>query len=421
MSTRPGRPITGGWVEMPGKRQRAKAGEGILGLVGDIVGLPLGGLAKPSSSRYGAGKGMPVTQPEAGCPAWERVGDPASPNWAPVLMPFDSDGAPPQPPGVMQMPPPPYGSGPPLPGVPLMPHMKTKPFDPLQPQTMTWAQEVWTRENSLRRPTLKGVPYVLTPKGLWNATPRLPRFQTQNEPATIDPFPPRPAPQFEPDSRQPEPDEKAVFRVYEGKQEEGGLLKMLMNKLKDKFRGAPALEIEAFGRLIKEEPDWMKRYMAGKIAFDDLIHPRPCPYGPDAPPCGKAGTARRVAAAGTQAGASGSSAAAPGSPAASGSSASAKSQGAAAQAAAAEPEQQGEEDEAPAEHEELEKEWRPPAPPDWETERRKRWSRFWLDFARELPETRPARRCAQRARAFPGTGTTSTRRSGPSAWRAPGT
>merc|ERR1711920_232800 len=83
------------------------------------------------------------------------------------------------------------------------PEMK---FDPSAPPTLDWGQEQWLRENSLRRQTLHGYPFVLTPNGRQTLTPRLGRFDEDNEPGTLDPVLPRPA---------PSPDPKKMIRGQE--------------------------------------------------------------------------------------------------------------------------------------------------------------------------------------------------------------
>merc|ERR1740117_1953670 len=64
---------------------------------------------------------------------------------------------------------------------------------------MSFDQEVWLYQNSMRHKTLKGFPEALSPSGIRNATPRLSgaiegaRFQEDVlAPATLDPFLPRP-------------------------------------------------------------------------------------------------------------------------------------------------------------------------------------------------------------------------------------
>lgn len=207
-------------------------------------------------------------------------------------------------------------------------------LDPGKPPKLSWPQEQWMRENSLRRPTLPGFPHVLTRGGIRNATPRLPRFAKENEPATIDPRLPRPAPMVDP-SRVPRGSEQdAVFRAYDGKQDGGGFLKASV--------GEKTLEFKAFRKLLDVEPDWMSRFMSGKIVEDDL----------------NAGPVPMAAKPGSQ------SAALAG-PGASGASAKA-------------------EDEV----------WHPPPPPDFAAEHRDRWRGFWRALEGELrwdQEGQPAR------------------------------
>merc|ERR1712079_880336 len=86
-------------------------------------------------------------------------------------------------------------------------------FDFGNPPELTWPQQRWLRDHSLRRQTLKGYPRVLTPKGLEYATPRLGRFEEQNEPATLDPYLPRPS------AARPVPhgteDDKTALQAYD--------------------------------------------------------------------------------------------------------------------------------------------------------------------------------------------------------------
>lgn len=233
-----------------------------------------------------------------------------------------------------------------------------KPFDPLKPPKLTWKQEVWTREHSLRRPTVPGYPYVLTPAGMRNAVPRLPRFAEENEAATIDPHLPRPAPKLNPDAVPYRNPEKAVFRVYDGKQEGGGILKNIGKAIAAKLVGGTKLEFLAFWKLIQAEPDWVKRYLRGQIVFDDL-NAGTLPGGP----------AKTVQQALQLIG---------------------RQPGGAKAGAAAGAEVVEDNDRMKLQ----EPKWQPPAPPDFGEERRQRWLRFWRDFAAEnhhAPEGVPVR------------------------------
>lgn len=119
------------------------------------------------------------------------------------------------------------------------------------------------RENSLRRPTLKGYPEVLTAAGLRSATPRLGRFD-ENEPATLDPRLPRPAPM--PDVRMyPEKQRADLYlQVYNGKPP-SALWDGAKGYLADTVLGGTGLEMQALMKVLKKEPDWIQRYMSGKL------------------------------------------------------------------------------------------------------------------------------------------------------------
>merc|ERR1712039_579279 len=132
----------------------------------------------------------------------------------------------------------------------------------------------------MRRQTLKGFPHVLTPDGRKELTPRLGRFEEENEPGTLDPRLPRPAPM---------PDRRRIFmgqeknyepiEAWEGKPP-GGLMAAAKDAAMDSLVGFNYYEAKAGMRLFKEEPDWIMRYQRGEINQDGSVNE----MGPTQPP-----------------------------------------------------------------------------------------------------------------------------------------
>lgn len=146
-----------------------------------------------------------------------------------------------------------------------------KMFDPSSPPPVAPEQEAWLRAHTFRRQTLPGYPRPLLPDGLRGATPRISRFDTTNQPATMDPRlldPPLP-----PNKRLYAPDKirkEMTVKIYDGKLKGGGLMKMLGDKLQDATMGGTTLEYRALARVLQSEPDFFKRYLNGEIF--NLLH-----------------------------------------------------------------------------------------------------------------------------------------------------
>lgn len=163
-----------------------------------------------------------------------------------------------------------------------------KMFDPGSPPAVTPEQEAWLRASTFRRQTLPGYPRPLLPDGLRGATPRISRFDTTNQAATMDPRlldPPLP-----PNKRLHSPEKirkEMTLKIYDGKLKGGGLMKMLGDNLQDAMMGGTTLEYRALARVLQSEPDWFKRYLNGEIF--NLLHgdlygepiPTVNPTGPD--------------------------------------------------------------------------------------------------------------------------------------------
>eukprot|EP00933_Yihiella_yeosuensis_P029327 TRINITY_DN22994_c0_g1_i1.p1 TRINITY_DN22994_c0_g1~~TRINITY_DN22994_c0_g1_i1.p1 ORF type:complete len:338 (+),score=81.89 TRINITY_DN22994_c0_g1_i1:298-1311(+) len=208
------------------------------GLLGDVKS-GVTSHVKSQAAEVGLGKDS--------CPQPVKIDDPASEFWASPSTPSSSSRA--------------------LPKDYAIASPQQKEFDPLNPPALEWQQKTWLRENSLRRPTIPGYPHVLTPEGSKMLSPRLERFQ-DNEPATLEPRLPRPRspPDF---SRYPEDLRakalaKSSMKAYDGKHG-GGLLKALKNEVADELVGGSTAEMKALMKVMKKEPDFMRRYMKGEI------------------------------------------------------------------------------------------------------------------------------------------------------------
>jgi len=132
----------------------------------------------------------------------------------------------------------------------------------LHPGKFTWGQEEWIRRNSMRRPTIDGMPEILGPRGKQEMIPRIERFSDGSEPATFDPRLPRP--QAPPTGLEVPADQMDdwLFKAYDGKL----LVTGLLGKMSKSMASIDPAKFKAMIKVIKEEPGLIEKI---KIAAEN--------------------------------------------------------------------------------------------------------------------------------------------------------
>lgn len=150
---------------------------------------------------------------------------------------------------------------------------KPEEFDRSSPPDVEWEQEIWLRKNSNRRQTFPGFPRVLSPDGVRMLTPRLDRFEG-SQAATLDPRLPHPArsPDYSmyAEEARKKMERKSTFKVYIGTPK-GGLVTKLGSAAVDATIGGSKLEMLAVQRILKKDPDFIRRY-ASEGMVDHISH-----------------------------------------------------------------------------------------------------------------------------------------------------
>lgn len=129
-----------------------------------------------------------------------------------------------------------------------------------------WDQEEWVRRHSMRVPTIWGFPEVLGPRGRNQIIPQIERFSTDMEPATLDPWLPRPdlppSPHEVPAGSSMDQYLLQPFSTDDRRSTLANAAKKEMKKQMNSMYGPYSpLSLKALMRVMKEEPEFGDRFM----------------------------------------------------------------------------------------------------------------------------------------------------------------